>query len=95
MKNLRSRLSYRNWFYIIIKNYSLKDFIINLPEIIIQRLKNLSYFLRQSIQVYGWKVFYLFPLDFIKTSIEIIQNTPKMFNKRKSLQKLIESNHKI
>ena len=90
MKNIRSRLSYRNWFYIIIKNYSASDFFKNIFKIKIERLRNLSYFFEETISVYGFKSILIFPFDFIKTSLEILINLPKMFKKRKFTQKLVE-----
>ncbi|MBI2641887.1 glycosyltransferase family 2 protein [Candidatus Roizmanbacteria bacterium] len=33
---------FRNWIYVIVKNWSLKDLIFNLPSIFIERLRNLS-----------------------------------------------------
>jgi len=89
MKNIRSRLSYRNWFYIIIKNYSASDFFKNIFKIKVERLRNLSYFFEETISVNGFKSILIFPFDFIKTSLEILINLPKMFKKRKFTQKLL------
>ena len=91
MKNIRSRLSYRNWFFIIIKNYSTSDFFKNIFKIKIERLRNLSYFFEETISIYGKKSIFIFPFDFIKTSVEILINLPKMFKKRKFIQKLVKS----
>ena len=90
MKNIRSRLSYRNWFYIIIKNYSAPDFFKNIFKIKVERLRNLSYFFEETISVYGFKSIFIFPFDFLKTSLEILINLPKMFKKRKIIQKLVK-----
>lgn len=89
MKNIRSRLSYRNWFFVIIKNYSSRDFLNNIFKIKIERLHNLSYFFRQTNNIF------IFIADFLKTSIEILVNLPKMFKKRKSIQKLVKLHNKI
>lgn len=90
MKNIRSQLSYRNWFYIIIKNYSAPDFFKNIFKIKVERLRNLSYFFEETISTYGFKSILIFPFDFLKTSLEILINIPKMFKKRKIIQKLVK-----
>jgi GT2 family glycosyltransferase len=89
MKNIRSRLSYRNWFYIIIKNYSGSDFLKNIFQIKLERLRNLSYFFKQTISIYKWKAVFIFPFDFFKTSFEILINLPNMLIKRKNIKKLL------
>ncbi|MFA6185126.1 MAG: glycosyltransferase family 2 protein [Candidatus Shapirobacteria bacterium] len=95
MKNIRSRLSYRNWFFIIIKNYSSKEFFTNFSNILIERCHNLSYFFKETISVYKWKSIIIFPFDFIKTSLEIFILLPKILKKRKTIQKLIKLNNLI
>lgn len=90
MKNLRSRLCYRNWFFIIIKNYSLKDIFKNFRQIILERLKNLSYFFKETYSIYNWKTFFVFPYDFLKTSLEIIISLPHLLKERKNIQKLLK-----
>ena len=68
MGNFRHRHDAKNWIYIIIKNYSLKQIFRNLPGIIEQRLRNLSGLLKNTpflfwlptlISVYGQTLFYL------------------------------------
>jgi len=93
MKNIRSRLSFRNWFFVILKNYSKKEFNLNFKDICIERCRNFSYFFRETIRVYKLKSLIIFPFDLIKTLIEILFNLPKMFNKRKHIQKLLKSNN--
>jgi len=93
MKNIRSRLSFRNWFFIILKNYSKEEFSLNFKDIFIERCRNFSYFFRETIKIYKLKSFIIFPFDLIKTLIEILFNLPKMFNKRKHIQKLLKSNN--
>jgi len=41
IKGFRSRMVAKNWWLVIIKNYPLKIFLSHLPEIILERLKNL------------------------------------------------------
>lgn len=95
MKNIRSRLSFRNWFFIIIKNYSLKDISNNFGSIIMERLRNFSYFFKETIRIYKIKSLILFPFDLLKTLLEILINFPKMLQKRKVIQKLIKLNNLI
>ena len=49
MGNFRAKQTFKNWIYFILKNYSLGEIILNLPKIIIERLRNLSYLLKSSI----------------------------------------------
>ncbi len=91
MKNIRSRLCYRNWFFIIIKNYSLKNIFQNFFRIILERSKNLFYFFKETYTVYHWKTFFIFPYDFFKTHIEILYHFPKMIQKRHQTKKLLKS----
>lgn len=49
MGNFRAKQVFKNWIYFILKNYSFKEIILNLPKIIIERLRNLSYLLKSSI----------------------------------------------
>jgi GT2 family glycosyltransferase len=47
--NFRARQTFKNWFYFILKNYSLSQIIYNLPSIFIERLRNLSYLIKSTI----------------------------------------------
>jgi len=49
MGNFRAKQTFKNWIYFILKNYSLGEIILNLPKIVIERLRNLSYLLKSSI----------------------------------------------
>jgi GT2 family glycosyltransferase len=88
MKNIRSRLSFKNWFFVILKNYSKEEFNLNFKDIFMERCRNFSYFFRETIKVYKLKSLILFPFDLIKTLIEILIKFPKMFNKRQQINKL-------
>jgi GT2 family glycosyltransferase len=48
MGNLRVYMTLRNWLFFLKKNYSLKQIILNLPAIFLERLKNLKYFLTST-----------------------------------------------
>lgn len=39
---IKQYLDFRNWFYVIAKNWSTKDLLLNLPIIVIERFRNLS-----------------------------------------------------
>lgn len=48
-KHLRQWMTVKNWLYFIVKNYSVKDIINNMPDIFTERLHNLSGLLKQVI----------------------------------------------
>ena len=85
MGNFRQRMDTKNWIYIIIKNYSAKEFWFNFPIIIIERLRNLSYLIKSTQKKY------LLPIDLIKTYGEVLIKFPKMIKKRHQIKKLIKS----
>jgi len=91
----RYKMDAKNWIYIIIKNFSKKEIIKNFPQIIEERLRNLSGLIKQIIRLYKIKSLYYLPIILISTYGEVFVNLPKMFKKRKSIQKLIKSNHPI
>ncbi|MFA5894309.1 MAG: glycosyltransferase family 2 protein [Candidatus Shapirobacteria bacterium] len=49
MGTLRQYYTLRNWIKLIIKNYSISQILTNLPSIMIERLRNLSYLIRSSL----------------------------------------------
>ena len=51
MGNFRAKQTFNNWIYFILKNYSLKEIIINFPKIFIERLRNFSYLLKSTINL--------------------------------------------
>ncbi|MPN33502.1 hypothetical protein SDC9_180990 [bioreactor metagenome] len=91
MGNFRACMDVKNWFFIIIKNYSLKEIFKNLPKIIEERLRNLSYLVKTTINSYKFKSIYYLPLSITKTYGQVLIKLPKMINKRKQLQKLLKS----
>lgn len=76
MGNFRHRMDAKNWIYIIIKNYSKKEFWQNFFPIIEQRLRNFSGLIKNT-------PLYDIPKDVFKTYGEVIKNTPKMIKKQK------------
>ncbi len=91
MGNFRARMDVKNWFFVIIKNYSLKEIIKNLPKITEERLRNLSYLIKTTIRSYKLKSIYYLPISILKTYSQVLIKLPKMINKRKQLQKLLKS----
>ena len=81
MGNFRNRMDAKNWIYIIIKNYSKKEFFQNFFPIIIERLRNLSGLIKNTPPS-------LIIKSLITTYGEVIINLPKMIKKRKNIQKL-------
>jgi GT2 family glycosyltransferase len=49
MGNFRAKQIFKNWIYFIHKNYTFTEFIKNLPQIVVERLRNLSYLLKSTI----------------------------------------------
>ncbi len=84
----RYKMDAKNWIYIIIKNFSKKEIITNLPKIIEERLRNLSGLSKQTIRIYKLKSIFYLPYILFSTYGEVLVKLPKMFNKRKSIKKL-------
>lgn len=85
MGNFRNRMDTKNWIYIIIKNYSLKEILSNFFAITEERLRNLSGLIKHTN-------FLFIPSSLIKTYGEVVLKLPKMVKKRRILQNLIKSN---
>lgn len=49
MGNFRAKQTFKNWIYFIFKNYSKKELFRYFPKIIIERLRNLSYLIKSTI----------------------------------------------
>ena len=84
MGNFRSYHDTKNWYFIIIKNYSFKQFFSNFPALFLERLKNLKYLIQST------HPFYIVPITIVKLYIEIFKNIPKLLEKRKVMQKLLK-----
>lgn len=81
MGNFRSMMDAKNWIYIIIKNYSKKEIILNLFPIIIERLRNLSGLIKHTPRIN------LIP-TIINTYQPIFKNFSLMTQKRKHINSL-------
>jgi len=84
MGNFRHRMDAKNWFFIIIKNYSRKDIITNLLPIIEERLRNLSYLVKNTH-------LHLLAPSILTTYWGVVKHVPSMIRKRKAIKKLIKS----
>lgn len=82
MGNFRQRQDFKNWIFLIIKNYSRSEFLNNLVPIIEERLRNLSGLVKST-------PFFKIPSTLISIHVEILKNLPKMLQKRQRLKKLI------
>ncbi|MCW1949043.1 MAG: glycosyltransferase family 2 protein [Candidatus Shapirobacteria bacterium] len=91
INNLRYRMDVRNWFYLIIKNYSAKEFWSNFFPITIERLRNLSCLIKKSIPIYRIKSIWLIPKDLIQIFFDVLKNLTKMRQKYHQTQKLLKS----
>ena len=85
----RYKMDAKNWIYIIIKNFSSKEILKNLIKITEERLRNLSGLTKQIIHIYKIKSFFYLPYILISTYGEVLLTLPKMFKKRKIIQKLL------
>ena len=81
---LRQYYSFRNWFFIIIKDYPFEWIVNNFLSITIERLRNLSYLLLNC-------PIHLIPFLPLKAFFEIIYYTPYLLKKRRKFQKLLKS----
>jgi len=78
MGNFRHRMDAKNWFYIILKNYSKKEFWQNFFPIIEERLRNLSGIIKNT-------PLKDIPRDVFKTYVEVCKNRKRMQAKRKEI----------
>jgi len=81
MGNFRHRMDARNWIYIIIKNYSSKELLTNLPQIVVERLRNLSGLIKNT------SLLHILPSILSVYTIMLI-NIPLMIRKRRQIAKL-------
>jgi GT2 family glycosyltransferase len=58
--NFRSRHDARNWWFLILKNYSLPQLIVNLPHLLLERSRNLSGLIKSTFISYGFPRFFLY-----------------------------------
>lgn len=63
MNNFKSIMDLKNWIFVIAKNWSWHDFILNFPAILIERLRNLSGFIKSTWRAFGPRSLYIVPRD--------------------------------
>jgi GT2 family glycosyltransferase len=90
MGNFRTRMDAKNWIFLIIKNYSAKDFWSHFLSIKIERLRNLSGLIKITIKKYGLLSIFYLPYDLTRTYGNVIISLPKMFQKRHQIKKLLK-----
>jgi len=86
MGNFRHRMDAKNWFFIITKNYSKKEFLNNFWSILEERLRNLSGLIKNT-------PIHLLPWSLVTTYGTVLKLLPSMFRKRKQIQILLKSHH--
>lgn len=91
MGNLRHRMDFKNWIYIIIKNFSRQEIISNFWKIIEQRFRNLFGLIKGTIHHDGIKSVYTIPKDIFLLLIEMIKTLPKMLSKRQRFLKYLST----
>lgn len=93
MGNLKARMDAKNWIYIIIKNYPANFILRFALPIILERLKNLSGLIKQTIYIYNLKSIWMIPFSLITTYGAVIIKLPKMMQKRKEIQSMSVINY--
>lgn len=88
MGNLKAKMDAKNWIYIIIKNYPSNIIIKYILFLLLERLRNLSGLIKQTINIYNGKSIWLIPYSLFTTYGEIIIDFPKMLIKRKEIQNM-------
>ena len=85
MGNFRQRMVFKNWIYIIIKNYPLKTILRYLPQIALERVKNLYDLIKNTPTI---KVV----PDLTITFIQIMLKSPRMISRRSPVnEKILKS----
>lgn len=72
MNNFKAKMDLKNWIFVVVKNWSLRDLLANLPSIILERLRNLSGLVKSTWKSYHWRSLYILPLDLLWIIKEII-----------------------
>ena len=82
MGNFRTRMDTKNWFFIILKNYSLKTILQNLIPISKERLRNLSGLVKQTIKIYKLSALWQLPLSLLSVYFQVLIKLPIFLKKR-------------
>jgi len=89
----RYKMDAKNWYYVIIKNFSTPEILKNISKIIKERFINFLVLIKKIINIYKIKSFFYLPFIIISTYGQVLANIPKMLKKRKQIQKLLKSNN--
>ena len=84
MGNFRHRMDAKNWIYIILKNYSAKELLINFFPLIIERFRNLSGLIKNTPPAQ------IIP-SIISTYGEVLIKLPIMFQKKWQIKNKIQN----
>ncbi len=73
----RQKMDAKNWWLLILKNYSLAKIIQNLPKLLLERFINLASLYQAIIKTYGWRSIYLIPMQTLWLKFSILYNLLK------------------
>ena len=91
MGNFRNRMDAKNWIFLIVKNYSATEFWFNFFTIIVERLRNLSGLIKNTIIKYHFLSIFYLSYNIVRTYGEVIVKLPKILQKRHQIKKLLQS----
>jgi len=72
MNNFKSVMDLKNWILVIAKNWTWHDLITNLPAIFVERLRNLSGFIKSTWRSFGYRSLYIIPRDLLWITKELL-----------------------
>lgn len=84
--NFKVRMDAKNWIFIIIKNYPFKLILSFLPQIVLERGRNLIGLIKETVRIYHWQSFLALPWSLFVTYIDVGSKLPGMLHKRKEIQ---------
>lgn len=82
MGNFRAKMDAKNWILLIAKNYTFKQILKHLPQIIEERLRNFSGLCKQTIKIYKWKSIWILPASLIEVYGQVLLKLPKIILSR-------------
>lgn len=72
MNNFKAVMDFKNWFFVIGKNWTFRDTLINFPGIFVERFRNLSGLVKSTWRAFGLRSLYILPRDLLWILKEII-----------------------
>lgn len=82
MGNFRAKMDAKNWIFLIVKNYSLKQILKYFPQIVEERLRNFSGLCKQTIKIYNWQSIWILPISIFQVYGQVLLKLPKILVKR-------------